>query len=230
MHALHLPDLDPDAASIEVRGPERDHAVKSRRLRPGEQALLLDGRGGRALAEVEAVAPALRLRILERSRIAPVAPAVEVWSPPPKGPRAGDMIDALSQVGAASWTPMNTAFAATEATNARLDRLERVAVEAMKQSQRAWLLTLGAPREFDDALAPAPGTRIVLADASGDHFTHDGAARVRLLIGPEGGWRPDEIDRARAAGASVCRFGPHVMRIELAAPVATAIVLARARE
>ncbi|MFG0275394.1 MAG: RsmE family RNA methyltransferase [Phycisphaerales bacterium] len=229
MHAFHLPDLDPDSAAIEVRGPERDHAVKSRRLRPGEQALLLDGRGTRALAEVDAVAPTLRLRIVERTRIEPVAPAVDVWSPPPKGPRAGDMIDALSQVGGASWTPMNTAFAATEATNARLDRLERVAIEAMKQSQRAWLLALGAPSEFDDGLAPTPGTRIVLADASGGEFARNDAARVRLLIGPEGGWRPDEIDRARTAGASVCRFGPHVMRIEVAAPVATAIVLAHAQ-
>jgi 16S rRNA (uracil1498-N3)-methyltransferase len=229
MHAIYLPEADADAPAIEVRGHERDHAVKSRRLRAGEHALVLDGRGGRLVCTVEAVAPALRLRVVGRDRVERVTPRVEVWSPPPKGPRAGTMIDAISQVGCASWTPINTAFAATEATEARLDRLERVAVEALKQSQRAWLLEIGAPAEFDEALAPAPGTRIVLADASGDAFVPDSSDRVRLLIGPEGGWRADEVDRARDAGASICRFGPHVMRIEVAAPVATAIILDAAR-
>lgn len=225
MHAIYLPELDADVPAIEVRGAERDHAVKARRLRPGERTLVLDGRGGRLTCEIEAVAPALRLRVIERERIERVTPLVEVWSPPPKGPRAGTMIDALSQVGCASWTPMNTAFAATEATDARLDRLERVAIEALKQSQRAWLLDIREPAAFDDALEPTPGTRIVLADASGEQFLHTSDERVRLLVGPEGGWRDDEIDRARAAGASVCRFGPHVMRIEVAAPVAAAVIL-----
>lgn len=225
MHAIYLPETDADAPAIEIRGRERDHAVKSRRLRAGERTLVLDGRGGRLTCEVESVAPALRLRVLDRERVERVRPLVEVWSPPPKGPRAGAMIDALSQTGAASWTPMNAAFAATEATDARLDRLERVAVEALKQSQRAWMLEIREPAAFDEALKPAPDTRIVLADASGGPFTPDGSERVRLLVGPEGGWRADELDRARAAGASVSRFGPHVMRIEVAAPVAAAIVL-----
>lgn len=229
MHAIYLPQPDPDAPVIEVRGPERDHAVKSRRLRAGERVLVLDGRGGRMVCDAESVAPSLRLRVLERERVEPVAPGVDIWAPPPKGPRAADMVDALSQVGGASWTPMSTAFAATEATGARLDRLERVAIEALKQSQRAWLLELRPPRAFADALEAAPRTRIVVADASGDAFVPDGAARVRVLIGPEGGWRPDEIDLARAAGAGVCRFGPHVMRIEVAAPAAAAVILAASR-
>lgn len=229
MHALYLPQPDPEAPSFEVRGPERDHAVKSRRLRAGERVLVLDGRGARFVCEAEAITPALRLRVVERERIAPVSPRIEVWAPPPKGPRAADMVDALSQVGAAAWTPMNTAYAATEATQARVDRLERVAVEAMKQSQRAWLLELAEPREFEDAIAPAPDTAIVMADASGVAYLPAPGARVRLLIGPEGGWRPDEIERAQGAGARVCRFGPHVMRIEVAAPVATAVILGAAR-
>jgi 16S rRNA (uracil1498-N3)-methyltransferase len=48
---------------------------------------------------------------------------------------------------------------------------------------------------------------------------------VRLLVGPEGGWAAEELETARAAGARVARFGPHVMRIETAAVAACAVVL-----
>ena len=49
--------------------------------------------------------------------------------------------------------------------------------------------------------------------------------RVRLLIGPEGGWTAEEIEKAASAGVRRARFGPHVMRIETAAAVAVGIVL-----
>jgi 16S rRNA (uracil1498-N3)-methyltransferase len=51
------------------------------------------------------------------------------------------------------------------------------------------------------------------------------APTIRLLIGPEGGWTPDELRAARDAGARIASFGPHTMRIETAAPVAAAVIL-----
>jgi len=227
MHAIHLPDADPEAATLEIRGEERDHAVKSRRLRVGEEVVVLDGAGLCLYCQVEGVGAALTLRVADRARREPVSPAIEVWSPAPKGPRASAMVDMLSQVGAASWTPMRTAFTPKEATDARLERLRRVAVESMKQSQRPWLMAINEPREYDDALDPEGGVEIIVADAFGDpggRPTH--AGRIRLLIGPEGGWREDEAERARAVGASVRSFGPHVLRLETAAPVAAAVLLA----
>lgn len=51
-------------------------------------------------------------------------------------------------------------------------------------------------------------------------------AEIHLLIGPEGGWSDAERAAARAAGAVLASFGPHVMRVETAAVVAAASVLA----
>ncbi len=72
-------------------------------------------------------------------------------------------------------------------------------------------------------------TALVLADAAGEPYQPTGASRVRLLIGPEGGFSEREIDAARAAGARVHCFGVHTMRVELAAPVACAIIIDRER-
>ena len=48
------------------------------------------------------------------------------------------------------------------------------------------------------------------------------AERVLLLVGPEGGWAPDELERARAAGAAFISLGPRTLRAEAAPAVALA--------
>ena len=51
----------------------------------------------------------------------------------------------------------------------------------------------------------------------------------RLLVGPEGGWTADELKMAERAGATICSFGVHVMRVETAAVVGAGIVLEAVR-
>lgn len=224
-HTLYLEDLAPSADRLTVEGPEADHARKVKRLEPGQFVTLLNGRGLVADAEVMEARRALVLRIADERVAERTAPAVDVWSATPKGPRSSDLVDALSQVGAASWRALDSARSVVEPGDNKMARLERVAHEACKQSLRAWTLDIHPMGRFDDALAPEPGVAIVLADASGEPYRAKGAARIRLIVGPEGGFTEPELQRARAAGAAMCRFGPHVMRIEVAAPVACAVVL-----
>jgi 16S rRNA (uracil1498-N3)-methyltransferase len=147
---------------------------------------------------------------------------VEVVSAAPKGPRLGDMIDGLSQVGAASWSPLDSARGVVEPGAAKLGRLERIAAEAAKQCGRAWRLEIGAGLRFEDSLG---GGNVVLADALGAPYKASGQGTVRVLVGPEGGWDPRELDAARRAGVRIARFGPHAMRIETATVAAAAVIL-----
>lgn len=227
-HTVFIPGLDPDAQTLTVTGEEGAHASRVKRLRPGEGVLALNGRGLVLECEVLESRRDLTLTVLRAVSHRAVAPAVHVYSATPKGPRVGDLIDALSQVGAASWIPLRAERQAVEPTDKKLDRLERIAVEATKQCQRAWLLDLGAPATVPEALRAAAGERVVLADGGGEPYSAAPGGRpasVRLLIGPEGGWSPRELDLARGAGAAIASFGPHVMRIEVAAPTACAIIL-----
>jgi len=157
-------------------------------------------------------------------RIPPVEPRLEVWASSPKGPRLESMIDGLSQAGAAAWAPLSTQRTVVEPGAGKLDRMHRLAAEASKQAGRAWDLEILPGGDLAAALA---GPAVVVAHASGGPYRPGGAAMIRLLIGPEGGWTVDELARARAGGASVASFGPHIMRIETAAVVAAAIVLDR---
>jgi len=231
-HAMLLPEIEEAGETIVVGGDEARHAARSKRLRPGEGVLVLNGRGLAIDTEAMDVGREVVLAVRGARRVDPVRPAVHVYAASPKGPRLGDMVDALSQAGAASFTPLATAYAKRDPSEKRMDRLERVAAEAAKQARRAWLLEIRPGVALDAALEPREGERVVLADASGKAYeARDAGASgspesIRLLIGPEGGWRAEELDRARRRGAAIASFGPHVMRIETAACAATAVILA----
>jgi 16S rRNA (uracil1498-N3)-methyltransferase len=106
-----------------------------------------------------------------------------------------------------------------------LERLARTAIEASKQSGRAWSLRIAPELTLDQAITADGKSRIVLADGSGETYTRSGADSVRLLVGPEGGWTNEEIEAARRAGCTIARFGRHVMRIETACVAACACVM-----
>lgn len=241
MHRV-LIDSSPEIGQrLDIAGEEARHAVRVKRLEPGETLELLDGRGLVARATVEPggrdpgragskAGPkgewTLTVRVDHVMRHPRTSPQVHILSAAPKGDRLDEMIDGLSQVGAASWSPLECIRAVAEPRPHRLERLERIAREAAKQCGRAWALDLLPAASLPAALArPAP---VLMADAAGEPLAPShlsSAADVTLLIGPEGGWDPREVEQARAAGASLVRFGPHIMRIEQAAIVGAALAL-----
>lgn len=216
---------------VEVVGPEAEHAARVKRLGPGDAVALLDGRGTVAAARVESTGKVGKggwrlAAVVESVATAErVRPRVEVWSATPKGGRVDELVDGLSQVGAAAWSPLRAERSVVQPRETKLERLERIAWEAAKQCGRAWVLEIGRERSWEEAIAPEVGVRVVLADASGGPYERTGAEGVRVLVGPEGGWTEAELAAARAAGATIARFGPHAMRIETAAVVAVAVVL-----
>lgn len=223
----HGPDLQP--GPLVVTGEEAQHAVRVKRVATGDSVVVLDGRGHIGQAVVQGADKAdrgnwrLLLNVNDVSPAAAPSPRIEVFTAVPKGSRLSDLIDGLSQVGAASWAPLWTARGEVRPREGKMERLDRTTAEAAKQCGRAWRLEIGEGCTVAQAAA-GPG-QVVIADASGAPYQGTGAAAVRLLIGPEGGWTVDEMGAARAAGARVATFGPHVMRIETAAIVATAMIL-----
>ncbi|MDX9911993.1 MAG: RsmE family RNA methyltransferase [Phycisphaerales bacterium] len=236
-HRVMVDEAIPATGDIlSVLGDEAQHAARVKRLEPGDTIELLDGSGRIATARIEGVSKdrvhAWRLdaRIEAIREEPPGRPRVEVWAAAPKGPRAEDMVDMLSQVGAASWVPLRAERSVVDPREGKLSRLGRVARESAKQCGRAWVMEVGEAREPAEAFE-AEASLVIVADASGTPWSSADcdavrrSERVRMLVGPEGGWSPREMDEFAAHGASVRRFGPHVMRIETAAIVACARVV-----
>lgn len=246
-HVVFIPELsEPRVGDVlSILGPEAQHATRVKRLEAGECVGLRDGRGLVATARIDTITKSgrgewqLRVRVEQSLRVARLEPAVHVWTCPPKGDHLETMIDGLSQAGTASWAPLRCARTIVEPRDGKLARLARICEESLKQCGRAWLLDVLPLLEFEHALVHDAHARsphvLVLADQSGAPWwgVRDSiiprvrsAGAVSLLVGPEGGWTPQELDLARGAAASIVSFGPHAMRIETAAQVGAGCLVA----
>lgn len=246
-HTVYLPDLqtrstsptegtkDPAAPTrVLIGGDEAKHTVRVKRLEVGDTVTLRDGKGASAVAGIVDIRKEKRSGewVLEvEYRAVVVAPALTprltVLTGAPKGDAIEQMIDGLSQVGAARWAPLLSVRSVVEPREGKLRRLERVAEEALKQSGRERVLEIGENTSLEWAVSG--GGALVVADSSGGKYVRTGAERITLLVGPEGGWDPRELEKLRGAGAQVAAFGPYVMRIEVAAVVCAACVMGAER-
>lgn len=237
MHRIFLPTLTADlpiGSMVVVDAEEARHAIRVKRLEPGERVELFNAAGlvaGAALERIEKDRDAgwiMGVRISEIRERAPLTPRIEVFASAPKGDRLDQMIDQLSQVGAASWTPLITERTVVEPRAGKLERLERIAIESAKQCGRDWAIRIGEPVELATLLRSS--ARTIVADASGrSAITPSVADETRLLVGPEGGWTPEELKTLANSGASIVRFGECIMRVETAAVAGVSIVMDVAR-
>jgi len=128
----------------------------------------------------------------------------------------------------------------------RLERWQAVVREAAEQSGRAVLPKVSGLESLEDACRKAAADGPALMAWEGEHalgigralseagfgtdgeaWTREGGARPRvsLLIGPEGGFSPREVETARDAGVRIVSLGPRVLRAETAGLVAATLVL-----
>jgi 16S rRNA (uracil1498-N3)-methyltransferase len=229
VHTIYFPDLRPvPGGIITVTGEEAHHALRVKRLGANDAVRLCNGKG--LIAQARLVDSRKRrdeweldVDVMTVNKEPVPQPRLTVLAAPPKGDRLEAMIDSLSQVGASGYAPLETERTIVEPRQGKLDRLSRVAIEAMKQCGRAWTLEIADGVPFEAALARKG--RIVLADASGKPYRATGADDITILIGPEGGWTQAELASARAATVEVARFGTYTMRTETAAIVAAALVM-----
>lgn len=225
-HVVLLEHAPTPGETLRLAGDEAHHALRVRRLASGDRLALRDGRGFVGVGVITGSGKhagewTLDVRVDEARTEPPQRPALHVLAAPPKGERLAEMIDGLSQVGAASWGPLRTTRTVVDPREGKLERLGRVARESLKQCGRAWTLAItpGA------GLADLPHRGVIVADASGQPYAPRGDAELTLLIGPEGGFTPEELAALRAAGAHLASFGRHTLRTESAAVVAAGIIM-----
>ncbi|MCB9845372.1 MAG: 16S rRNA (uracil(1498)-N(3))-methyltransferase [Phycisphaeraceae bacterium] len=217
---------------IEVSGEEAHHAARVRRLGPDDAVVLLDLRGGTALARVREVTRldkragwVIRLVVESVGVEDRIVPALRVYAEPPKGDDLLRMVDQLSQVGAASWGPLACERSEVNPRDGKLERAHRAALESAKQCSRAWGLEIESRVGFREAVEATDGGAVVVAHAGGAPYRATGHATIRLLVGPVGDLSDEELDAARRAGVQIAAFGPLVMRIDTACIAASAIIM-----
>ncbi len=145
------------------------------------------------------------------------------------------MLEKGAELGVAAFVPLLAARTVRRPRGggARLDRWRRIVRETAEQCGRSVLPDLSPPLSLVEALARAPGLKLVpyereralgLREALrplGD----DESPAVSLFVGLEGGFSEDEVALARSAGAATVSLGRRILRSETAGIVAAAAVM-----
>lgn len=211
-----------------VTGDDHHYLFRVRRLAPGAAVVVFDGAGQEADAIVEEIrAGDAVLRVGAARREPPPAPHLTVIQALIKGERMDWCVQKLVEVGVD-----RVVVVATERCVVRLDaaraasrqvRLAAIAREAAKQARRAAVPPVDL-LGLDEALALPAELRVVGhpgAAPLGARLDAP-AASVALLVGPEGGLAPGELERALAAGFEAVSLGPYILRAETAGVAAVA--------
>ncbi len=219
MFSFHLPTLDSSAESLTLTEPELVHQMnRVLRFQPGEQVYFLDGAGRRARAELTQISKKEAMfAILEcESQPAPTRTVTLAFGIPKKPATLEWMLEKATELGVSVLQPLVTEHGQT-AHLPKPERLHKILLEACEQSERWFFPELKTPITLEAALKT--DDLILAGDARrGQAFepvVH--TQNVTILIGPEGGFSPHELEQIDAAGAHLLKLGSNVLRVETAA-------------
>ena len=206
---------------------ESHHALVALRGQQGQEVVLFDGAGAEALGVISRIehhrvsveVSTVTHRPFELAHRITLAVAMT------KTHRQGYLIEKCTELGVAAIWPIIADRSVVKPRAGALGRWSRRAIEAAKQSGRAWVPAIAAPQAFAECLArigefdaasltlPSPGlvtfSRFLAARRKNE--------RVLVCVGPEGGWSDPERDQAIAAGAVPTSLAPTLLRTETAA-------------
>ena len=210
-------------------GPEEAHHLKVRRARAGDQIRLVDGRGQVGLGALQ---PDGTVLLSSLEAIAP-PPGLTLAVGAGDRDRFGWLVEKSAELGVTDLIPLETECSAGVASRVRaphLERLQRRALEAIKQCGAGWAPVVHPPRPLGDFLAdPGPGIRWLASVGGGNPGGLPPGESVLVVIGSEGGFSAFELEQLQGAGFLPVRLGPHVLRFETAA-VAAACRIFQLRE
>lgn len=228
MHLFYTPGIQPQHEAFILSEEESKHAVRVLRLAAGQQLRLVDGNGGYYSAVITDAHPKRTvLEILAVSTAYGKRPYhLHIAIAPTKNiDRVEWFVEKATEMGVDEITPIICDH--SERKDVKSERLYKVAIAAMKQSQGAYLPKIHPATRFADFLGGnLTGQRFIAHCVDGEKpylidAMQPGGSAV-ILIGPEGDFSATEIQRAIEADYRDVTLGNTRLRTETAALMACA--------
>lgn len=203
----------------------------SLRAKVGDRIRATDGCGRVFVVEIESLKPIASGKVLEVSRIDKPNSKTLLYLAVIKQMGMEAALERCSELGLSEFIPVISARSTARLTTLRLQRLRRIAIEAMKQSLGVYLTEVSEAMPFEDAIQHARQIDLMLyGDCSPDALRlHEllmaspDAKKRAIWIGPEGGFSDEEKEALKAAGAKPFRLTTRRLRSETAAISAISI-------
>ncbi len=227
MPRIYIPPERITGEQIPLQSREARYILTVLRLGPGDEVTVFDGAGNEyRTALTEDYERGMYLAVQEASRPGRESPLqITLGQALLKGERMKFVIQKATELGAARIIPLVTSrtipLVEGERASLRIERWQRIAEEAAKQSGRTMIPGIGEIQELADFLAQAAGARIMLWEGEPNPLREvvkeiDAQAGITLLVGPEGGFSEGEVTAAQAQGFLVAGLGQRILRAETA--------------
>ncbi len=221
--------------TIMLPDEEARHAAGSRRLEQGDTLTLFNGKGLVSDAKVVSLGSRGRkveLKIVSTRVVEEPVFMLHLACALPKGDRLSIVLDMVTQLGIASFTPLHCERSVVKVGDNAERRWRRIMIEACKQSRQAYIPTLRSAenpvdlseRESGPVWVAHPGGAVASTMSSPDDNL------LTILVGPEGGFSDSEVEKMIANGAKSVSLGAAILRIETAAVALTSYARLRYTE
>jgi len=222
LHRFFVPAAEATGDRFPVPPSIRRQVERVLRLRDGDHLVLLTGDrrevhcrldGGECVVEERRAAggePAHRLTVVQALL---------------KGDGLEEVIQRGTELGVAAFRlAVSDRCIARELSPRKLDRLRAIARESAEQSERGIVPEVSEPEPLGTALAAGA---VLLAERSDGRRLRDLAPPSTVIIGPEGGFSPAELEAAARAGVELAGLGPRILRSRTVAAAVAAAILSR---
>ncbi len=219
-----------------LTGEDAAHAVKSLRMRVGEELTLCDSSRMDHRCVVRAVTPdTVELAVLESTPNEAELPCrVSLYVALPKADKLELIVQKAVELGVYEVIPVLSARCVSrpdaKSMRTRIVRLNRIALEAAKQCGRGMVPAVGELLDFDTALTRMRTSSLAMlcyekgGEELGSLLPPYSRQSIALMTGSEGGFEPEEAERARLAGVVPVTLGKRILRAETAPLYALSVI------
>jgi 16S rRNA (uracil1498-N3)-methyltransferase len=201
--------------SYEFANDDANHAIRVLRMQEGAEFMLSDGKGAWSqVVATEVKKKSMQVRVMDSGFQDPLATTITVVQAIPKGDRAKEAIELLTEAGVDRIVP----WLSTRSIGKGSEKFAVTAREASKQSRRFRI-----PEVTDMATTAQICEAIKISDLAiafhesattklSDQVSSHNVEHLLIIIGPEGGLTDEEIDAFTQAGAKVALMGRPILR------------------
>lgn len=214
--------------NVFLRGDEFHHLKNVCRLQIDEKVELLNGQGQLALGKIIGISKKdASIEILNVEDVPPLPePRMQILLCVPRFQKMDIIIQKCAELGVESLTPVVSDRSFIKKLSKDLvgktQRWQKIALEASKQSGRAWPLEIGDPTTLYNQIEGENLTGLFLYEGQGTQDIKTAltrmpqSANIKVFIGAEGGFSLEEVQAFKAKGLDPVTLGPLVLRVETA--------------
>jgi 16S rRNA (uracil1498-N3)-methyltransferase len=239
MHKFFVPKESICENTVAISGEDVKHILKVLRLHEGAIISINNCEGQEYIGEIISTdKKEVLVSIREEVSLNNESPIdVYLFQGLPKSSKMDLIAQKATELGVKEITPVITERVVVKneiGEYKKLDRWQRIALEACKQSKRSLIPTINAPIEFEELLKLLKNMDLIVVPYENQEgygiknviqSLHIEVKKVGIVIGPEGGFEEAEIEKLKELGAHIVTLGPRILRTETAGFVCASLIM-----